>query len=98
MEINELAAISRGIAKERGQLEKHWFESLVDEVNELSECVILDGEVNPVDFESKHIPPFSETEEELADVILVCLTTLHGMDTDIEKLLSEKCKFNITRK
>lgn len=97
MKIDEIASMSYDIAKHRGQLEKHWLESLVDEVTELSKCVVPWDGVTPVNFESKHIPPFNETEEELADVILVCLTTLHSMNVDIEKLLTKKCKFNLSR-
>lgn len=93
MGINNLAAISHEIAKTRGQLDRPWFESLEGEVSELKACV----RDMPCEFTSKHISSFTETEEELADVILVCLTTLHSRNVDIEKLLTEKCKFNISR-
>ena len=47
--------------------------------------------------ESNHLPGYSEAQEELADILITCLTELHRRGTDIEKIVSEKVKYNKTR-
>jgi hypothetical protein len=47
--------------------------------------------------ESNHLPGYTEAQEELADILITCLTELHRRDTDIEKIVSEKVKYNKTR-
>lgn len=46
---------------------------------------------------SSHLPGYTEAQEELADILITCLTELHRRGTDIEKIVSEKVKFNFTR-
>lgn len=43
---------------------------------------------------SEHLPGFTEQEEELADIILVCLTSLCELKTDVGDLLDQKIRFN----
>lgn len=47
--------------------------------------------------ESNHLPGYTEAQEELADILITCLTELHRRGTDIEKIVSEKVKYNKTR-
>lgn len=46
---------------------------------------------------SKHLPEYTEAQEELADVLICCLTELHRRGVDVEKIIKEKIEFNKTR-
>lgn len=46
---------------------------------------------------SEHLPSYTETAEELADVAIVCLTELFHRGVNVEKILTEKAKFNERR-
>ena len=46
---------------------------------------------------SQHIPKFTEAQEELADIIIACLTELYKRNTKIESLIKAKIKFNESR-
>ena len=46
---------------------------------------------------SEHLPGFTEQQEELADIILVCLTSLCELKTDVGDMLDQKIKFNNVR-
>lgn len=46
---------------------------------------------------SEHLLDFTETEEELADVLLGCLTELHRRNVDIEVIVMKKIEYNETR-
>lgn len=46
---------------------------------------------------SKHLPEYTEAQEELADVLICCLTELHRRGVDVEKILRDKIEFNKTR-
>lgn len=46
---------------------------------------------------SAHIPKFSEVQEELGDVLIVCLTELYRRGTDIDELIYEKMQYNERR-
>jgi NTP pyrophosphatase (non-canonical NTP hydrolase) len=46
---------------------------------------------------SKHLPEYTEAQEELADVLICCLTELHKRGTDVEKIIKDKVEFNKTR-
>ena len=45
----------------------------------------------------EHLPGFTEQQEELADIILVCLTSMYEMKTNVSDLLDQKIKFNNVR-
>lgn len=61
--------------------------------NELKE---FDGasETGPSD----HIPEYTEAEEELADILITCLTELHRRNVDVEAIITKKLEFNQNRK
>ena len=46
---------------------------------------------------SKHLPQYTEAQEELTDVLICCLTELHRRGVDVEKIIKEKIEFNKTR-
>ena len=47
---------------------------------------------------SAHLPLYTEAQEELADILISCLTELHKRGTDIEAIIRRKMNFNATRK
>lgn len=49
------------------------------------------------DMPSEHIPPYTEAQEELADILICCLTELYKRGTDIEAIITHKMKFNESR-
>lgn len=46
---------------------------------------------------SEHLPEYTETQEELIDILISCLTELYKRGTDIEAILAAKMKFNSKR-
>lgn len=47
---------------------------------------------------SEHLPKYTEAQEELADIMISCLTELYKRGTDIEGIILEKITFNQQRK
>ena len=88
--MNEIARKSFEIAKVRGQLNESCLSYLKKEVEELEEAYNAKEK-------SVHLPCYTNVEEELADVILVAFSTLHGMGSDVEKLIKAKLNFNEMR-
>ena len=68
---------------------KQAHESLFEELKEFSWA----SEVR----KSRHLPQYTEAQEELADILITCLTELHRRGVDIEKIITDKVKFNETR-
>ena len=93
--INQLAresynnAIIRGKTTKAPNHEENFF-SIFDEFKELKDASEHDH--------SEHLPRYTEAAEELADIIIACLTELHSRDVDIESILRDKINFNKTRK
>lgn len=46
---------------------------------------------------SKHLPQYTEAQEELTDVLICCLTELHRRGVDVERIIKDKIEFNKTR-
>lgn len=46
---------------------------------------------------SEHLPEYTEAQEELADVLICCLTELHMRGVDVERIIKDKVEFNKTR-
>lgn len=46
---------------------------------------------------SEHLPEYTQAQEELADVLICCLTELHRRGVDVERIIKEKIEFNKTR-
>lgn len=92
--INNLAqtafdtAIIRGkTAKDMNHLDT--FFCILSELKEFREA----GETE----KSEHLPEYTQTQEELADVLICCLTELHRRGVDVERIVKEKIEFNKTR-
>lgn len=43
---------------------------------------------------SEHIPEYTEAEEELADILITCLTELSRRNVDVERIITMKMEFN----
>lgn len=46
---------------------------------------------------SEHLPEYTQAQEELADVLICCLTELHRRGTNVEEIIKAKIEFNKTR-
>lgn len=60
------------------------------------ECAVRRGKIDP-DNKSPHIKEYLDVEEELADVIIVALSTLHHFKCDIDSLIEAKMNYNKNR-
>lgn len=91
--LNEIAKKAHDCAVRRGKI------SLIDEennfhrdlLNEVAEVFNAEGKKSP------HIEHFSDFEEELADVILVAMSTLHHFGSNVDALIKAKMDFNQIR-
>lgn len=49
------------------------------------------------DMKSEHLPEYTEAQEELADIIIGCMTELFKRGVNIEKIIDAKIAFNEKR-
>lgn len=94
MEINELARRACENAVKRGKTSTKTshdddFCSICAEMNEF----YMASEERP----SEHLPLYTEAVEELGDVMIACMTELCKRNVDVEKLISDKIRFNELR-
>ena len=52
---------------------------------------------NATELPSVHLPFYSERQEELADVLICCLTELHREGVNVEEIVTAKINFNKNR-
>ena len=89
--LNEIAQKAYECAVRRGKIDpdndsnNNLHRDLLEEVAEVFECT---GEKSP------HIKEYLDVEEELADVIIVALSTLHHFKCDIDSLIEAKINYN----
>lgn len=57
----------------------------------------LDEFHHATDNPSEHLPQYTERQEELADVLICCLTELHHEGVDVQKIIEEKITYNNKR-
>lgn len=93
-EINNLARQAFNNAIIRGKTSKDLshddtFFGILEELKEFREASEF--------WKSKHLPEYTEAQEELADVLICCLTELHKSGVNVEKILRDKIEFNKTR-
>ena len=92
--LNEIAQKAYEWAVRRGKIDpdndsnNNLHRDLLEEVAEVFECT---GEKSP------HIKEYLDVEEELADVIIVALSTLHHFKCDIDSLIEAKMNYNKNR-
>lgn len=87
--LNEIAHKAYECAVRRGKIDPdNLHRDLLEEVAEVFECT---GEKSP------HIKEYLDVEEELADVIIVALSTLHHFKCDIDSLIEAKMNYNKNR-
>ena len=94
LHINDLARQAFDTAIIRGKTNKDLshndtFFGILEELKEFRQA----SEVT----KSEHLPEYTEAQEELADVLIWCLTELHRRGTNIEEILKAKIEFNKTR-
>ncbi len=92
--INDLARQSYNNAIARGKTGKDLlhddiFFGIFEELKEFKQA----SEVK----KSEHLPQYTQAQEELADILICCLTELHSRGTDVERIIKEKVEFNKTR-
>lgn len=67
------------------------------------ECAVRRGKIDPDNDSNNnlhrdlHIKEYLDVEEELADVIIVALSTLHHFKCDIDSLIEAKMNYNKNR-
>lgn len=49
------------------------------------------------DVSSEHISEYSEVQEELVDILIVCLTELHRRNDNVERIIMRKLDYNDKR-
>lgn len=92
--LNEIAQKAYECAVRRGKIDpdndsnNNLHRDLLEEVAEVFECT---GEKSP------HIKEYLDVEDELADVIIVALSTLHHFKCDIDSLIEAKMNYNKNR-
>lgn len=65
------------------------FFSIFEELKELKEA----SERTP----SEHLTRYTEAAEELADILIACLTELHSRGVDVQQILIDKITYNESR-
>ena len=92
--INQLAQTAFNTAIIRGKTGKEpnhmaAFYSILDELKEFREA----SEVDP----SEHLPQYTASVEELADIAISALTELYARVDNVEEVIVAKIEFNKTR-
>lgn len=95
IDLNALSSNCHKIATKRGKVGDkviHWKSagSISDELMEF----IKANEESP----SEHLPEYTEAQEELADILITCLTELDRRNVDVEEIIMKKIEFNKIRK
>lgn len=98
IDLNKTAQETYKIAIKRGKIS----ETKYDVVRHYETCSSIREEVSELSLsnekrESSHIKGYTETEEELVDILISCLTELRRRDTDVEAILRAKVEFNKKR-
>lgn len=94
LDLNNIAALCAENAKNRGKVGydvSHYSTAccLYDELVEFDEA--------SEKAHSDHLPEYTEAQEELADILITCLTELHRRNVDVEAIITKKLEFNQNR-
>lgn len=94
IDLNNTAALCAENAKKRGKVGYDVSHHLTanDIYEELYEFERASEKV-----QSDHIPEYTQAQEELADILITCLTELHRRNVNIESIIERKLSFNQTR-
>lgn len=94
IDLNCVAELCHTIAKQRGQIgEKVSHRETADGIGREFTEFINASETD----RSVHLPEFTEAQEELADILITCLTELSRRKVNIEDIIIKKACFNRTR-
>ena len=93
-QINKLAETAYYTAVERGKTHRDLshldtFFGVLSELKEFREA----SEIDP----SEHLPQYTQSQEELTDVLICCLTELYRREVNVEEILIAKINYNKTR-
>lgn len=91
--MNKLAKTSYENALKRGKITPEDTQEIVY----LGILAELNEYIDATDNPSEHLPQYTERQEELADVLICCLTELHREGVNVEKIIKEKIEFNKKR-
>lgn len=91
--LDQWAAESYANALQRGKItplntHEDIVAGITDEIREFQEAT---------DAPSEHLPHYTQRQEELADILICCLTELHREKVGITNLITAKIEFNKTR-
>lgn len=98
MNINEIAERAYKRALERGKITEvsapmKWYVECAESIkNEFCELLSASEDVS-----SEHISEYSEVQEELVDILIVCLTELHRRNDNVERIIMRKLDYNDKR-
>lgn len=92
--LNDLSCQAYNTAVLRGQTDRNashnnTFFGIFEELREFRAASEVD--------KSSHLPAYTQAQEELADVLICCLTELYRRETNVEALVKAKIEFNKTR-
>lgn len=90
IDLNNIAALCAENAKKRGKVG-------YDVLHHLTAHDIYEELYEFERVQSDHIPEYTEAQEELADILITCLTELHRRNVNIESIIERKLSFNQTR-
>lgn len=93
LDLNVVAKKSYGDAERRDQIDK--YASSLMQINKIKEEW---GELFRASNNASIHIPYTEQQEEAADVIIATLTLLHGQGIDINKLIGAKVDYNANRR
>jgi|GEM_PF-5689078 len=93
LDLNEAAKNAYASAERRGKIDK--YTSSLMQINKIKEEW---GELFRASNNASIHIPYTEQQEEAADVIIATLTLLHGQGVDINKLVAAKIEYNANRK
>ena len=93
-ELNDLARQAFNTAILRGKTDKDLshndtFFGIFEELREFRAASEVD--------KSSHLPAYTQAQEELADVLICCLTELYRRETNVEAIVKAKIEFNKTK-
>lgn len=92
--INELAKQAHETAVRRGKTSEDALHldtlfGILSELKEFREA----SEIDP----SEHLPQYTQTQEELTDVLICCITELYRRGVNVEEIVIAKINYNKTR-
>lgn len=96
IDLNHIADECGKTALKRGQIREGYFHHM--EVVPAIRRELLEYTQAKENNPSEHIPEYTESEEEIADILIICLTELSRRNVNVEEIITKKLEFNKIRK